>query len=285
MSEYGSLPQWAEKYFVPDTFFQSGYEALGTHGRAWVKKTIAQTYALYHATGCTKTATETAYSQNFRIFLGYTYPKTALLVLSGCVSPAKAVAAAVPLLLCGAEEVCAVLTGEGLEKETVAAALELAGVQIVLELDSKQLPQLFQTVFSVVVFLGQDLSLAGTLHVSKNIFTLHLPVCSRFAVAGQRSVQWDFSAITAIHAGAVGDIWVEGDTGLHLPDGFHSHTGTREDMALAGYDVLYVPHNEADFFSGRAARIFTPGQEGCWVWPELYKQNFCTVSMSIADQK
>lgn len=292
MSE-GFFPQWVADLAVPDAVFARAYDGLDAVRRAWIKKTVAQVHALVGPMADPLQERHTGHRQGFGS-RSLTRPlDCAVLFLDDtCVSAPQAVAAAVPMLLSGVPNPCAVrVQGGAPQADDVLAALELAGLETVFHLD-EACARRFMTLLveggsTVALFQGQGQAL-DSLRTAAGYAAPPLRLWRPFAVervgvlagAGR---QWDWATLGWAHGCAAVDVYGARTAIPGLPPGARRRPGGLRALLDGGYPVVYVPGEHLDAALGAAPLVLGPGQEGCWVWPGLDARLFQRQSLAMTD--
>ncbi|MCK9239251.1 hypothetical protein [Desulfocurvus sp.] len=292
MSE-GFFPQWALDRAVPDEVFARAYAALGGVRRAWIKKTVAQVHALAGPWGDPSRGSETEHRQGF-VSRRRSRPVdcAALFLDASCVSAAQVAAAAVPMLLSGVPNLCAVRVLDGPpEADDVLAALELTGLETVLHLDEagarRFMTFLVEAGAAAALFQGQGQALDG-LRTAAGYAAPPLRLWRPFGVervgvladAGQR---WDWATLGWVHGCAAIDVYGARTAIPDLPPGANRRPGGLRALLEGDYPVLYVPRPRLDEARDAAPLVLGPGQEGCWAWPGLDARLFRRHALTLAD--
>lgn len=289
----GYFPQWTEDLAVPEDVFARAYAGLDGTRRAWIKKTIAQVHALTGPMADPLGEHGLIHRQGFASHRRVAPRNCAALFLDdSCASAPQAVAAAVPMLLSGVPNLCAVRLHTGPPAaDDVLAALELAGLETVFHLDEAQARQ-FMTFLvnggsAVALFLGQGPALDG-LRTAAGYAAPPLRLWRPFAVervgvlAGP-GCRWDWSTLAWAHACATVDVYGARTAIPGLPPGGQRRPGGLRALLAGGYPVLYVPEDALPQALAATPLALTPGQEGCWAWPGLDTRLFHGQSLALTD--
>ena len=277
MAEQTAFPEWIASYLLDDAPFSAAYEAVLPAHRAWLKRGLAGLHAWLGHTGVCREHAYTHWKGGY-CAVERTEPVEwgMLLLPSGPLSPARVLAAAAPLVFAGVDEVLAVQVIEKsaeMLSNDVLVALELAGVESVAVFEQD----------SVVSDLLRELSAAGR-EGCVVAMERRLPQGSCEAGGGAvrtLSLQWSREAGVWCAPDSEWDLeilaWAHPDVHFLLggqppaapPAQMEQVCSGWDAFALMGRDTLYVPHCLVESALGCAGRVFSPGYEGCWVWPEL----------------
>lgn len=274
---------------LPESAFDEAFDRVDPVSRAWIKKNISQLHSMYSHGGCPGRRVDLEWSQGFqsrmeeRPFAG-----AAVCFPSRLLASPRLVAAVLPPLAAGVQRCCAVRFGARGEQwdPLLLAALELAGIEEVYEAD----PEGFQ---AWVANLGQD---SGT----RLVFLeepeaargagascggpVLLPAVAKLGLWFEEPEQWDLEALRIAHPRA--ELLVGGPA---APKAEYPRErvveGSAEELFAAGPDALYVPPSLFREAASRCSRVLGPGQEGCWIWPELAPESFLkrTLCLSQSD--
>ena len=263
---------------VPESAFDEAFDRLETTDRAWIKKNIAQLHAMYAHGGCTARREERAWSQGFcsREELS-PFSRAVVCFPSSLLSSPRLVAAVVPPLAAGVQRVCAVRIGGGGDswEPRLLGGLELAGVEEVYDPDPERFGQWIKSAagdpHTRFVFLEGPAEWPAEAFGSCG--PVLLPEVARLGIWFDTDQQWDLEQIRNAHPGA------------HLLFGGSAAPSAkypRERVAEGSFDelfakepdALFVPPSLFDEALSRCSRVLGPGQEACWIWPELGRETF-----------
>ena len=287
------FPAWTQARLVSDAVFAEAYGALSGPRRAWLKKTIAQIHALSGPMRgpCERKLCE--HRQGFASQRASCPLKSAVLFLDDtCTSAAMAVAAAVPMLLSGVPNLCAVRITKGAPlADDVLAGLELVGLEMVVHLDDTSARKFMEFLVadgsSAVLFHGQGAALeqlrtaAGYALPSLRLWKPFL--VDRVGVYDDGAATWDWELLSWVHPCASIEIYGSRTAVPGLPSGCVRVGGDFEALLAGGYPALYVPLERLAQVAATARIALAPGQEGCWAWPGLGTDFFRTLSLALND--
>ena len=166
MSDSG-YRDWMDALAVGDDLFAQAYSGLSGGLRAWIKQTAAQAHALAGAPLDDCVDIRVGRRQGYRTLQTQCPLDYAVMFIdSTCVSAPRVAAAAVPLVLSGARNVCAVRIDEGEPfADSVLAALELCGLETVFHMhehDARRFTEcLANSGSAAVLFFGQGLEISA----------------------------------------------------------------------------------------------------------------------------
>lgn len=288
-AECFAWPGYLEKNRVPEEAFAEAYAAVSDVERSWIKKNIAQLYAFHSPNGREQTRNASRWSAGFQSIVHLRPKDWAILILAGkSASPCRLVAALLPALTHGVGNILAVLLDKADPKPLQLVALELCGLDMVCALNRRQIKNL-------LAFLEQSRTRGAVLDPDHLLPESCLPENWRDAMALWRpaalrrmglwtetSDQWDWQALAWNHPGMTIDVW--GKPPKKLPQGFALVRGDQGAFFNAGYQVLGVPLPFlAKCPSPGCDFMLTPGQEGCWLWPDLHREIFLTRAVCLGD--
>ena len=272
------LSEYTEAFRVSDSLFARAYEGVGDRRRSVLKKWISQLY-LFQGRERTLCRTERLqWDQGFVTYettrpLGWT-----LIVLSpDFSSPAQLLAVLIPALLAGVPRVVVVREqASSAFPDALLAAMELAGQEWVVEMSAQDVGLLVGRAFADtrpgrVCRLGSS-SMDDSLRSLVPGNSLWMPGAGTTAgiwfAPGQT---WDTQTIAWTLPDTV--VSVAGDVPEDACSGAPFFSGTLSDFMAEGFDALYLPSPGQGTGSG-CPRVFGPGQEGGWIWPDLAPSTF-----------
>lgn len=271
---------------VPEEAFDEAFARMEAMDRAWIKKNIAQLHTVY-ATGGGKSFTmEQEWSQGF-----WTRESLAPLDRAVICFPAfllsgpRLLAAVLPPLAAGVKQCCAIRVGAECDSwdSRLLGSLELAGVEEVYDAAGEEFEAWLQDLTGEpatrAVFLED---LYPPCHYGPSCGGIvHLPAVKRLGIWFQDAEQWDLQAIRTAHPEV-----------RFLLGGPAAPSGASEreravDAAPAEFfaldlDALYVPTSFLQEATDLCRRVFGPGQEGCWIWPELSRDPFLRRTVCVS---
>ncbi len=271
--------RYVEEFRVADSLFAEAYEGVGDRRRSVLKKWIARLY-LFWGRERVRSRTDIQHWDQGDMTRATTQPLAwTLFVLSpDFSSPAQLLAALLPALLAGVPRVLVVREENGaLFPAELLVAMELAGQEGVLEMGGRDICGLVRTARSTrlpgrVCRLGSS-SLDASLQELLPGNTLWMPgAVTRAGIWFDADRAWDRETLawtlpdTVFSAG--GDIPPDTSAPEMIP-----YAGTLTDFMNEGFDALYLPSPDAS--AGiLCPRVFGPGQEGGWIWPDLAPSAF-----------
>lgn len=276
-----SFPDWVNDFIPDDGLFARAYEETPDNRRALIKTCVARLYDWY---GPRKDFGGEILKQWMSGFESRTQYRavdfSVVLFDSSLQSPARLLAGLVPALATGVESVLAVRIGGGAPwRKAVLTGLELTGQESVVDMDDLEARRLFNELresghTGAVTVLGPKAAAIKTSEVqAASRIAFWRPRFSRFAVVWMDSESsFDLGALAFMHPDMIFSVFgAETD----LPADNFSYEGDDFDEYLdAIMDVAYCPVEQAASVRGRAKLTLGPGQEGCWVWPDLHPEHF-----------
>ncbi len=276
-----SFPSWLNDFVPDDDLFARAYADIPDEDRAWLKTGIARLYDYY---GPRK---DIGGVDIRRWRSGVDTKKTfdavdfaVILFDNSLLSPARLMAALVPALAGGVKHVLAARVDIGTPwRKAVLTSLELAGQELVADLSDVQARQLFNELretgmTGAVVVLGPRAAVikSSELQAASRI-SFYRPRFSRAATIWMDDESsFDLKTLAFVHPDIVFSVF--GAEPSELADNF-SYEGDRfEDCIDAIMDVAYLPADRMDHALTKAKVVLGPGQEGCWIWPDLHPEHF-----------
>jgi hypothetical protein len=266
-----SLPDLIGESLVDDALFAAAYGESSDRERALMKTCIARLYDWYGPRKDSACEVARRWRGGFESVARSGPVDFALALFDETfVSPARLLAALVPAVACGVRNVLAVrVDGEGGWARPLLTAMELAGQELVADLSAEGVSSLLGDLTDTGAS-GAVIDLAGRpgLCAGRSRVAVHSPVYDHKAVLYQDDLEtFDLEALAFIHPDIA---FTAFGANVSLPDGFVR--GGEEFPAFldAVRDVAFVPADRIGDALDRARLVLGPGQEGCWVWPELH---------------
>lgn len=323
MADPGSLnrPVLADDRRVPDDVLASAYASVSDVERSWIKKNIAQIYALHPPGSRDRTGTQTRWSSGLattsirlaRPWACLVFPDLApglapeagssaenpysgeSLVLPTTLvgaGPAGVAAALVPVMTAGIPDILAILPPSLLQSAYLLTTLELCGLENVYVVSPEALSAQIQTLVERAP-AGLILDMGGV--VSRYPLAPMAVHRTMTWTPGPRAplriwcaadLHWDWWTLEWNHPHTRIEAW--GPCRDAAPDQFPRNDGGWDVFRGCSQAVLGVGANmlQAPDRSGLPddALILTPGQEGCWYWLDLDPDFLCFQhGMTLAD--
>ncbi|MEZ7196563.1 hypothetical protein [Pseudodesulfovibrio karagichevae] len=270
-----SLSDLIGESLVDDALFAAAYEESTDGERALMKTGIARLYDWYGPRKDTAREVAERWRGGFASVRRSAPVDFALVLFDGTfASPARLLAALVPAMACGVQNILAVrVDGGGDWAHPLLTAMELAGQELVADLTREGLQGLLEALADAGAS-GAVIDLAGRpgLCQGRSRVAVHSPVFDRsVALFLDDGETFDLDALAFIHPDTA---FTAFGADVPLPDGFVRGGGGFPAFLDAVQDVAFVPANRVGDALGRALLVLGPGQEGCWVWPELHPEFF-----------
>jgi len=273
------FPEWINAFVVDDGLFARAYEAVPDQRRALLKTCIARLFEWYGPSRRTASRQAVAWRGGFDSVQASAPADYAVVVFDAdLASPARLLAAVVPPLSCGVKNVLAVRLGGGDWPRPLLTGLELAGQELVADMSPGRVKGLLEEMDAAGaagVVLGLELR--------QGVFrSLRFPT---------RRI--DF---TCLNCDCGASLWMDADEPFDLEELAFAQPGLsfavhgaetpllpegcrREGKDFQGFldsirEVAYAPASRVGEALDRARLVLGPGQEGCWVWPQLRPGHF-----------
>ncbi|WP_319584587.1 hypothetical protein [uncultured Pseudodesulfovibrio sp.] len=265
-----SLSELIGESQVDDALFAQAYAESADQERALMKTCIARLYNWYGPSKDTACEVARRWRGGFGS-VSRSAPVDVALVLfdDTCVSPARLLAALVPAIACGVPNVLAVrVDGKGDWAPPLLTAMELAGQELVADLTGKGVSVLLDKVADAGA-KGAVVDLTGRpgLCAGRNDLAVYCPDFDRSAsIFLDEPDTFDLDALSFIHPDMEFTVF---GAEVPLPDGFVSGSEDFQAFLTSVRNVAFVPADRIGDALGHARLVLGPGQEGCWVWPEL----------------
>lgn len=275
-------PEHLDKHKIPESAFAEAYAALSDIERSRIKQNIAQLYSMAPFAGYTETSISRQWAAGFCSHIRIHPKDWVLILLSGTHSgPASMVSAVVPALTSGVTSVLAVFLDQPAWMPRLLVGLELCGLESACVLGKRQLRTLFSRLSAMRtrgVVLDPDGMLA-TMSMPSNwpgdTVLWQAPCRETMGIWCDAGACWDFPALSWNHPGLRIEIW--GNTPSKLPTGCNRMSGSWEEFCRNDFQAVGLPQAHLLNYPGlRCDLVLTPGQENCWLWPDMSPELFRT---------
>lgn len=287
------FPEWLQGCLVEDAAFLRAYEGLDSCLRSWLKLCIARIHGHYgqknHAEECfsVRHASGMVSRTNSRPL------HWALVLFDGAfVAPARLLAALMPPILSGVEELAVVRAGVARQAwpAPLLAALELAGVEQVFQCGTRSIGPLLEHVAQCaepgIVLLAHPMQLSRDhrllLAQAPHVRTWCAAVPSRVGIFATDAVDWDMEALAWNQPDLGVELWSECDAPA-LPEGWVRRHGDPQEFLRQRFPVAYAPLDMHEKALQSSALVLGPGHEACWLWPELQSCLFLRHAAALGD--
>lgn len=274
------FPDRINEFVVDDALFARAYEIVPDTERALLKTCIARLFEWYGPAKVASTRTSREWASGLDS-VQYSQPADYAVILfdDTLLSPVRLLAAVVAALSCGVKRVLAVRLSTNADWPfPVLTGLELAGQELVVDMTREQVQEMlaeFDEIGASGVVLGIDLpqGVFRSMRFPSNRINFH---CLRFdrqaAVYMDGEQPFDLEALSFAHPDVSFDVY-----GLETPfpsEQFTHVSGGFSEVLKTSREVAYIPAAMVDKALERVHLILGPGQEGCWVWPQLRPEHF-----------
>lgn len=273
------FPRQIGGLLVDDTLFAHAYEAVPDRFRALMKTCIARLYDWYGPRKDCVGRVSVGWRGGFDSIYSYRpVDYTVVLIDAACASPVRLLAGVVPALACGVSNVLVVRVGDGEWRPSLLTALELAGQELTVDMTPDQVCQFFEDICSstsngLVVDLTDEGSGVDVHSIASERIGVYAPFFDR---TGALWMDDGNSFDLDLLAFAQPDIFfsVHGVECAFPTDNF-SHGGEDfQTLLTRTAGVAYVPGPHVDAALEHFRIVLGPGNEGCWVWPDLRPDHF-----------
>ncbi len=286
-SEPFSWPVHLKRYRITEQSLAEAYAALSDTERSWIKKNIAQLYALAPANAKSRVSTATRWVCGFQSTACIRPRDWAILLLDQSLTgPVWAVSAIVPAMTSGVPNILAVCQNTSSPSPHLLAGLELCGVDTICRLGRRNVSSLLENLAASAtsgVILNPDNSLAQR-HLPNSwpgSVAVWKPASPRrMGIWSETTDQWDWTTLAWNHPGLPLEVW--GASPGKLPPGCTKKPGDWTLFCDQAYLAMGIPEQRLpETRKLRRQLILTPGQEGCWHWPDLTPEWFQTREMIL----
>lgn len=277
-----SFPDWLSDFVPDDEVFAMAYEDIGDSKRAWLKTNIARLLDYYGPRKDRGGVVERHFRSGFNVHARYDAVDFAVVLFdASLLSPARLLAALVPALACGVEHVLAARVGAngGPWRKAVLTGLELAGQELVVDLNDAEARRLFTQLRDTgrpgaVSVLGPKAAVIKSSELqSASKMGFWRPRFTRAAAVWMEDeTTFDLDVLAFTHPDMVFSVF---GAETELPaDNFSYEGADLADFMDAVIDVAYLPEGHIPQMVNKAKLVLGPGQEGCWIWPDLHTEHF-----------
>lgn len=295
-------PVLSDDLRVPDDVLAAAYASIEDVERSWIKKNIAQLYALHPPAGMDRTSTRTSWNGGFAATSTRLVRPWACLVCpeplpEAGAGPAGIAAALVPVMTAGIPDILAFLPPSSLQSAHLLTTLELCGLENVYAVPLETIPRELNALVArestgLILDIG---GLASCAPLTSKAF--HGTMIWRPRLAGQLRIwcsapdQWDWPTLGWNHPHAWIEAW--GPCRETAPEGMLRGDGDWDAFRRlpgailgVGTDMLQTPDISGVSDLPGHGLILTPGQEGCWYWPDLDPSFMCfQQGMALVDSR
>lgn len=276
-----SFPDWINELVPDDALFARAYDDISDQQRSWMKTSIARLYDCYGPRKDISGQSIRMWAAGFETKTVYEAVDFAVVLFDGSLlSPARLLAALVPALAGGVKNILAArVSSGGPWRKAVLTGLELAGQELVIDMTDVQARRLFNELrdsnrTGAVTVLGPKAAVikSSELQAASRI-SFWRPRFSRAAsVWMDEDNPFDLETLAFIHPDIIFSVF---GAETELPaDNFSYEGGSFEDCLNAITEVAYLPENRMAQGLKKAKLVLGPGQEGCWIWPDLHPEHF-----------
>jgi len=275
------FPDWLNEFVPADELFANAYQAMGDQRRAAMKTCIARLYDLYGPKKNIGRDTVIDWRGGFRSRAVVAPVDFSVTLFDGnLLSPARLLATLVPALAGGVKRVLAVRIADGSPwAEAVLTGLELAGQELVADMDEAQVRRLFADLRDsgangAVTVLGPKAGAIKSIEIqAASRMSFWRPRFNRAAAVwmSDRS-SFDLEVLAFMHPDVIFNVF--GEDVFRPSENFNYMGDSYTDFIDSITDVAYVSSEHIDEALRHAKLVLGPGQEACWVWPDLYPEQF-----------
>ena len=269
-------PEWLEAYGLEESELDQAYTSLDQTARARLKKTIAQLFEFYSQYSVQERRCETHWSAGMVTVQRLRPVPWTLTVLAPEIdSPAQLLAAALPPLSLGVECCLVVRAAAGSPwPPSLICAMELAGLERMYSLPREHLPSLVDYLdrvspWGTVLCLGEVTPL-GAHNCKPRSITLDPP--RSVGLWYEESVFWDEAALRFAHPSL--ELLRHGPGAPPPASGREAPAADWNAFVSRDAEGLFVPPRLIPSAMDHQRLVLGPGQEACWVWPQLTREVF-----------
>ncbi|MFP4083793.1 MAG: hypothetical protein ACLFP9_03455 [Desulfonatronovibrio sp.] len=278
-----SLQEW-NSCLVSDEVMAQSYQDTGDLQRSWMKKFIAYLLSFYgHETRSEYIETarrKTGFSQTRTSF---PVPKTVILTDTRLKSWNRLLAAAIPAIAAGTDEILVFLNKEDKDEPCpeILTSLELAGIENIFVIPSENVRLLFQGITEDGPLAIMDLCTQSPVEkyfynhprYAQKYIRLILRNKPEILIWAEHKNSWDYEAIQRAHPDA--GFTLAGPVPGDAPQNFIRTDADIHELFKKSFDLFLGP--EKMFTSCAIPRGFSRGMEPFWLWPEI-DNSFFTIN-------
>lgn len=276
-----AFSEWINDLIPDDELFARAYQDVSDRNRSLMKTGIARLYDWYGPRKDVGGEVTRHWASGFDSRKTHDPVDFAVILFDASLqSPARLLAALVPALAGGVQNILAVRVGGGAPwRKAVLTGLELAGQELVVDMTDVQARRLFNELRdsgrpgAVAVLGPKAAAIKSTEIQSASRISFWRPRFSRAAAVWMDDEStFDLEALAFMHPDIVFSVF-----GVETPlpaDNFSYEGNEFSDFLDAIMDVAYLPGQRIDTALRKAKLVLGPDQEGCWVWPDLYPEHF-----------
>lgn len=272
-----SLFNRLESHLLNDDVLGQAYESVSAEQRALLKTAIARLWEWYGPSRIASCSRELEMRGGFHARETRKPVDFAMIVCGeDSAAPSQVLAAVVPAVAAGVEDVIAIKVGRDGWTKAQLTALELAGIEAIAELGVDEAAALIKDVHSSVdtgslILLDTPENLAVTAQ-SSTIRTLVVRDATAVAFHDPSSAAPDLERLAFGQAGV--PVTVFGETPVIDFSGFSCENKSLDVLMKADARVAFVPDEYHSQALERFRVVFGPGHEACWLWSEITTDMF-----------
>lgn len=275
------FPEWIADLVPGDEVFARAYDQIPDHNRAWMKTAIARLYDWYGPRKVESGEFQQQWRADFTTRTRFqTVDFAVVLFDDSLLSSSRLLAALIPALAGGVKHVLAARVASDMPwPNSILTGLELGGQELVANVTEVQARRLFNELretglTGAVTVLGPRAAVIKTTELqAASRISFWRPRFSRAAsVWMEEADSFDLEALAFTHPDIVFSVFgVE----VEMPaDNFSYEGDSFSECVDAIVDVAYLPEERANCALSKARLVLGPGQEGCWIWPDLHPEHF-----------
>lgn len=260
-----AFPDWLAEFQITDEVFAEAYESVLPQNRAWMKKTIAQVYAVSSPDAPQSRWVVNTWKGNFETEVSNSPLDCVLMVVdNGAKSAVRILAALTPALAVGVKNILVAFVGDGELSEPVLTGFELAGQEAVVSISEDKFSEL-------VSFVYESEASAAILDLRSN--PTDLSYCENVRY-------WRAPEVSLITV-CMDDDDPDMDVIKFAHPDVEIKESTIEDLAESGGDAAIVPAELIGEALVDFKIVLSHEQEGCWMWNTITDNFFRKDSIAL----
>ncbi|WP_147821621.1 histidinol dehydrogenase [Salidesulfovibrio onnuriiensis] len=282
-----SFPDWLEPHLLDDAVMGEAYASVPDERRALLKTSIARLWEWYGPSCCTAQRLERLFRGGFTAAEMRSPVGFAVFVCGADMnSPAQLLAALVPAIAAGVLHILAVKPcGTGWTQPQLVG-LELAGVEMVAELDQDTLQRLLRELAQGgesgrLVYIDAEDAVSQVGKCSPGVLSLNLGKAAAVVRQGEGGNRFDLDALAFAQAGTrmtyFGDASDVDDSVFSCADREFEYALTQD------ASVAFLPAGDHSRAAAHFSAVMGPGHESSWIWTEIDANTFVDTRVTWSD--
>ncbi len=279
MHKIFAFPEWFEDKWLDDETFAQAYDEIALKNRYAIKTAIARHFILSRNEYSHAKQQRESFTQGFQLEQNTEKVAWVIVYIQGKISPAQLLAAIIPAMSQGIEQVAIVMDDKKNISQELLVSLELAGATWLAVLTKKELDQLLSVSakehFGLVVSVGENAKEKHTITRKNNqkILWLTLNMREYIGIYLQGEVDREiFEQAKIAHKGSIFKIAGKTDF-LSKTDLIDCELCTEESF-LEEISEIYCSDTARHLFEKTGINIYCAGNQWYFYWDKLLSSVF-----------